>query len=132
MPYSKQFFSGGPNSIRAFHINSVGPGTFYQNPDELVFLQLGGDIKLEANTEYRFSIYRFLKGALFVDAGNVWLIKSNPANIGTPFSFFNFYEGNCGGCRSRTAGRCFIFCVAVRFGNAIAETLAARKRKVGD
>jgi outer membrane protein insertion porin family len=92
MPYSKQFFSGGPNSIRAFHINSVGPGTFYQNPDELVFLQLGGDIKLEANTEYRFSIYRFLKGALFVDAGNVWLIKSNPANIGTPFSFSTFMK----------------------------------------
>ncbi len=90
MPYAKQFFSGGPNSIRAFHINSVGPGTFYQNPDELVFLQLGGDIKLEANTEYRFSIYRFFKGALFVDAGNVWLIKSNPANVGTPFSFSTF------------------------------------------
>jgi hypothetical protein len=90
MPYSKQFFSGGPNSIRAFHINSVGPGTFYQNPDEIGFLQLGGDVKLEANTEYRFSIYRFFKGALFVDAGNVWLIKSNPANIGTPFSFSTF------------------------------------------
>ena len=41
-------------------------------------------------TEYRFSIYRFFKGALFVDAGNVWLIKSNPANIGTPFSFSTF------------------------------------------
>ena len=90
MPYSKQFFSGGPNSIRAFHINAVGPGTFYQKPSEIGFLQLGGDIKLEANTEYRFSIYRFFKGALFVDAGNVWLIKSNPANIGTPFSFSAF------------------------------------------
>lgn len=90
MPYAKQFFSGGPNSIRAFHINSVGPGTFYQNPDEIGFLQLGGDVKLEANTEYRFGIYRFLKGALFADAGNVWLIKSNPANIGTPFSFSTF------------------------------------------
>lgn len=92
MPYSKQFFSGGPNSIRAFHINSVGPGTFYQVPDEIGFLQLGGDIKLEANTEYRFPIYRFFKGALFVDAGNVWLIKSNPANIGTPFSFSTFMK----------------------------------------
>ena len=90
MPYAKQFFSGGPNSIRAFHINSVGPGTFFQNPDEIGFLRLGGDIKIEANTEYRFSIYRFFKGALFVDAGNVWLVKSNPANIGTPFSFSTF------------------------------------------
>jgi len=85
LPYTKQFFSGGPNSIRAFQINSVGPGTYYQNTDQAGFLQLGGDIKLETNAEYRFGIYRYFKGALFVDAGNVWLLKSNPSEIGTPF-----------------------------------------------
>lgn len=90
MPYSKQFFSGGPNSIRAFQINSVGPGTYFQNPDSLGLLQLGGDIKLEMNAEYRFGIYRFFKGALFVDAGNVWLQKSNPSDLGTPFRFSGF------------------------------------------
>jgi len=90
MPYSKQFFSGGPNSIRAFQINSVGPGTYHQRNDTIVFLQLGGDIKLEMNAEYRFGIYRFLKGALFVDAGNVWLQKSNLSNTGSPFLFSTF------------------------------------------
>jgi len=90
LPYSKQFFSGGPNSIRAFHINSLGPGTYYQNTDSIGFLQLGGDVKLEMNAEYRFGIMRYLKGALFVDAGNVWLIKANPENIGTPFMFSKF------------------------------------------
>jgi len=90
LPYSKQFFSGGPNSIRAFQINSVGPGTYLQDSAKIGFLQLGGDIKLETNAEYRFGIYRFIKGALFVDAGNVWLQKSNPANIGTPFAFSSF------------------------------------------
>lgn len=90
LPYSKQFFSGGPNSIRAFQINSVGPGTYLQDAATTGFLQLGGDIKLEANGEYRFGIYRFIKGALFVDAGNVWLQKSNPANIGSPFAFSSF------------------------------------------
>jgi hypothetical protein len=90
LPYNKQFFSGGPNSIRAFQINSVGPGTYLQNDSTTSFLQLGGDIKLEANAEYRFGIYRFVKGALFVDAGNVWLQKSNPANIGSPFAFNSF------------------------------------------
>lgn len=90
LPYNKQFFSGGPNSIRAFQINSVGPGTYLQNDSTTSFLQLGGDIKLEANAEYRFGIYRFVKGALFVDAGNVWLQKSNPANIGSPFGFNSF------------------------------------------
>jgi outer membrane protein assembly factor BamA len=51
---------------------------------------MGGDVKLEANAEYRFGIYSFFKGALFVDAGNVWLLKSNPANTGSPFMFSKF------------------------------------------
>ena len=92
LPYSKQFFSGGPNSIRAFQINSLGPGTYFQNTNQNGFLQLGGDLKLETNAEYRFGITRYLKGALFVDAGNVWLAKSNPENIGTPFRISKFLD----------------------------------------
>lgn len=92
LPYTKQFFSGGPNSIRAFHINSLGPGTYLQNADNNGFLQLGGDVKLESNVEYRFNISRFFKGALFADAGNIWLLKSNPANTVQPFSFSKFYD----------------------------------------
>ncbi|MFC1527199.1 BamA/TamA family outer membrane protein [Candidatus Neomarinimicrobiota bacterium] len=90
LPYPRQFFSGGPNSIRAFSINSVGPGTYNQKNDSIGFLQLGGDLKLELNSEYRFGIYRFLKGAVFADAGNVWLLKSNPSTLGDPFSFSRF------------------------------------------
>jgi outer membrane protein assembly factor BamA len=93
LPYIKQFFSGGPNSIRAFHINSVGPGTYQQSSDKKnAFLQLGGDIKLESNIEYRFDIFRFLKGAVFADAGNIWLMKSNPANTVPAFSVTKFYD----------------------------------------
>jgi outer membrane protein insertion porin family len=92
LPYSKQFFSGGPNSIRAFAINSLGPGTYHQDTGTEGFLQLGGDIKLEANTEYRFTIYKFLKGAFFLDAGNCWLIKSNDALSIKPFSFSTFMD----------------------------------------
>ncbi|HKK81278.1 MAG TPA: BamA/TamA family outer membrane protein, partial [Prolixibacteraceae bacterium] len=90
LPYSKQFFSGGPNSLRAFRINSVGPGDNFQDTDEQGFLQMGGDVKLELNAEYRFNIFSYLKGAVFMDAGNVWLLKSNPAFVGTPFSFTDF------------------------------------------
>jgi outer membrane protein insertion porin family len=92
LPYNKQFFSGGPNSIRAFQINALGPGTYHQTTTNSVFLQLGGDIKLEANAEYRFGIYKFIKGALFVDAGNVWLQKSNTSAIGTPFAVSSFMK----------------------------------------
>ncbi len=90
LPYVRQFFSGGPSSIRAFQINSVGPGTYNQNNDSIGFLKLGGDVKLEFNAEYRFNIYRFFKGALFTDAGNVWLLESNSSTMGSPFSFSGF------------------------------------------
>lgn len=90
LPYSKQFFSGGPNSLRAFHINSVGPGDYNQANDSISFLQLGGDIKLEANLEYRFNIISYFKGALFVDAGNTWELESNPAKVGSPFALSSF------------------------------------------
>lgn len=89
LPYSRQFFSGGPNSVRAFAINSLGPGD-YQQQTTGGFLQTGGDIKIEMNAEYRFDIYSFLKGALFVDAGNVWLQASNPVNLGNPFRLNSF------------------------------------------
>jgi len=90
LPYIKQFFSGGPNSIRAFSIHTLGPGTYNQSNDSIGFLRLGGDLKLELNAEYRFNIFRFLKGAVFADAGNVWLLKSNPSTMGSPFSLSSF------------------------------------------
>ncbi len=90
LPYSKQFFSGGTNSIRAFQLNSIGPGIYNQQIERTSFLQIGGDIKIEVNGEYRFNIYKYFKGALFVDAGNVWLQKSNPINIGSTFAFSSF------------------------------------------
>lgn len=92
LPYTKQFFSGGPSSIRAFQINSLGPGNYFQDTNRKGFLQMGGDVKLEMNAEYRFTFYKFLKGALFVDAGNVWLLKSNSTTAGTPFSFSGFAD----------------------------------------
>lgn len=92
LPYSKEFFSGGPNSIRAFPINSVGPGTYQQSTLNSGILPLGGDMKLESNAEYRFNIIRYFKGALFVDAGNVWLLESNPTIAVQSFSFSKFAD----------------------------------------
>lgn len=92
MPYIKQFFSGGAYSIRGFQAYSLGPGSFAP-PDSLkgiFFLQQGGEIKLEANAEYRFPIIGILKGALFVDAGNVWLNKSTAEIPNSAFSMKTF------------------------------------------
>lgn len=77
IPYIRQFYAGGPYSVRAFRIRSLGPGTFSEtdNPNISYFDQTG-NIRLEANIEYRFPIYSFFKGAVFADAGNVWNSKS--------------------------------------------------------
>lgn len=89
LPFVRGFFSGGANSLRAFPVNSVGPGT-YRLPDSLqssYFVQQGGDIKLEFSAEYRFPIISIIKGAFFIDAGNVWLNQKNEQLPGGQFSF---------------------------------------------
>lgn len=80
LPFVKQFFSGGPYSVRAFKIRSLGPGTFTSDGDGTTsFFDQSGNLKLEANLEYRFPIISYLKGAVFADAGNVWL--TNELNV---------------------------------------------------
>lgn len=74
LPFVKQFFAGGPYSVRAFQIRSLGPGTFTSVGDSTnSFFDQSGNLRLEANLEYRFPIWSYLKGAVFADAGNVWL-----------------------------------------------------------
>ena len=96
MPFSKQYFSGGPYSVRAFRIRSLGPGTY--DPDEsgdAGFFDQSGNIRFEANVEYRFPIISFLKGAAFVDAGNVW--NTNESLPGGKFSSNFINELGIGG-----------------------------------
>ena len=83
LPFIKQYFIGGNNSIRAFRSRSVGPGT-YRDPDadSLSFIpDQSGDIKLELNTEFRYKINKILEGAVFVDAGNIWLYNKDTSTI---------------------------------------------------
>jgi outer membrane protein assembly factor BamA len=94
LPYIKQFFSGGSNSIRAFRSRTLGPGS-YIRPDSAnfnFFFEQGGDVKMEANVEFRFNIISILKGALFVDAGNIWLLKENPSVPGGKFHTGKFIK----------------------------------------
>ncbi len=80
LPFIKQYFVGGSNSLRAFRSRSVGPGTY--RPSEVSLTNFlpdqSGDIKLELNTEYRAKLTGIVNGAVFVDAGNVWLYRDNP------------------------------------------------------
>jgi outer membrane protein insertion porin family len=80
LPYIKQFFSGGNNSVRAFRSRSLGPGSFLDTTSTATFYDQSGDIRLELNSEFRFPIAGILNGAVFVDVGNIWLYNKDTVN----------------------------------------------------
>lgn len=83
VPYAEQFYVGGANSVRAFTVRSIGPGSYKApegSPEDN--FDRTGTFKFEANVEYRFPIFGPVHGALFVDAGNVWLLKSDDMRPG--------------------------------------------------
>ena len=93
LPYRKQFYIGGASSVRAFRYRSVGPGTYFPDStaNNILFDQTG-DIKIESNLEYRFNIYKLVKGALFLDAGNVWLLNSDSTKPGGAFQWSDIFS----------------------------------------
>ncbi len=103
LPYDKYFFAGGASSVRAWQSRRLGPGSFTQLREvqlengETVMVrdfeaEQPGGVLIEASTEYRFNIFSFLNGALFVDAGNVWTLEQDAARPGASFQFDNFYK----------------------------------------
>ncbi|MBC7451496.1 MAG: BamA/TamA family outer membrane protein [Cytophagales bacterium] len=88
LPYEKYFFTGGTNTNRAWPYRRLGPGT-YTNPDpnQQYTNEEPGNIIIETNFEFRRKIYKFIEGAYFIDAGNVWSIK-DPTRPGSEFNAF--------------------------------------------
>ena len=81
LPFEKHFYSGGANSLRGWQARTVGPGIAPMD-NSFVIPNQTGDMKLEANAEYRFQMFWKLGGAVFIDAGNVWSLR----DTGTPQS----------------------------------------------
>ena len=92
VPFSEQFYVGGSNSLRAFPARSVGPGHYHDSESFFQFYDQAGTFKLEMNLEYRFPIIGFLKGALFVDAGNVWLLSEDTYRPGAKITTRSFFK----------------------------------------
>ena len=92
VPFDRLFYAGGSNSMRGWAPRALGPGsapiTDTQFPTQL------GDMKLEANLEFRFPIWSILQGATFFDVGNIWFLKSNPEQYSNDAVFFfrDFYK----------------------------------------
>ena len=92
-PYSEQFYIGGANSLRAFTIRSIGPGAYTPDPNnEYSYMDQAGDLKFEANVEYRFRLFGSLHGAAFADAGNVWLLRDDPTRPNATLDFSRFWK----------------------------------------
>ena len=91
-PYSEQFYVGGANSIRAFNVRSIGPGRYYTNQSRLSYMDQTGDIKFQANVEYRPRLFGNLYGALFVDAGNVWALRNDGYREGSKLQMKNLLK----------------------------------------
>ncbi len=99
VPFVKQFFVGGPNSIRAWAARGLGPGGYLDTlsnnlTNRLLFYQTG-DLKLELSAEMRFHLFSRLKGALFLDAGNVWTLRNDPARCGSQLLLRPHSSVNC-------------------------------------
>lgn len=89
VPFEERFFSGGANSVRGWSVRALGPGIF---PGDGNFLNQSGDIKLDASVEYRTRLFWKFRGALFVDAGNIWTLRSYDDQPGGKFYFDRFYK----------------------------------------
>ena len=90
MPFEKGFYGGGANGMRAWAYRDLGPGVFTNDygPE----YDKMGDVKLEGNLEFRFPFYSYLKGAAFVDVGNVWLLHESETFPGGHFAWDTFYK----------------------------------------
>lgn len=91
LPYVEQFFSGGAYSIRAFTARYLGPGSFHA-VDQSGYIDQSGDMKLESNLEFRFDMSKLLKGALFIETGNIWLMNEDVNRPGAKFDINTFYD----------------------------------------
>ena len=87
VPFEKQFYAGGANSMRGWQARALGPGRVEPWTEYFLIPSQMGDFKMEANVEYRFLIVWKLEGALFLDAGNVWDLRRSDFSEGSNFSF---------------------------------------------
>ncbi len=86
LPFEKHFYAGGANSLRGWQARTVGPGLSPRDTSFVIPNQTG-DMKLEANIEYRFNMFWKLAGAVFADAGNVWTLQHKSAEVDTESIF---------------------------------------------
>lgn len=92
LPFEKSYFGGGANGIRAWQARTLGPGSL---PDSLIssqYVNQIGEIKIEGNVEYRFDITKLFEGAIFVDAGNIWITREDEQRPNAEIKLDRFWQ----------------------------------------
>ncbi|MFC2384063.1 MAG: BamA/TamA family outer membrane protein, partial [Hoylesella saccharolytica] len=92
LPFEKRYFAGGANSVRGWRVRELGPGSFKGTDGRIDFINQTGDMKLDLNLEYRTFLGWKLHGAAFIDAGNIWTLRSYAEQPGGQFKFDKFYQ----------------------------------------
>ena len=92
LPFEKRYFSGGASSVRGWGVRELGPGKFKGTDGRIDFINQTGDMKLDLNMEFRTYLFWKFNGAFFIDAGNIWTIRSYDDQPGGQFKFNEFYK----------------------------------------
>lgn len=92
LPFEKRYFSGGANSVRGWNVRELGPGKFKGTDGRIDFINQTGDMKLDFNLEYHTALFWKFNGAFFIDAGNIWTLRSYADQPGGQFKFDEFYK----------------------------------------
>ena len=92
LPFEKRFYAGGANGVRGWSVRTLGPGTYNSHNSVSYFINQCGDIRLDLSLEYRAKLFWVLEGAGFIDAGNIWTIRSYENQPGGLFRFSTFWK----------------------------------------
>ena len=92
LPFEKRYFSGGANSVRGWGVRELGPGKFKGTDGRIDFINQTGDMKLDLSAEYRTFLFWKFDGAAFIDAGNIWTLRSYAEQPGGQFKINEFYK----------------------------------------
>ncbi len=92
IPFEKRFYAGGANSVRGWGVRTLGPGSYNSENSQTRFIYQCGDIRLDANVEFRAKLFWVIEMAAFIDAGNIWTIRDYEDQPGGKFEFGKFYK----------------------------------------
>ncbi len=89
LPFERSFYLGGTNSMRAWNLRELGPGSYHGT---LSHFESSGDLKWECNLELRTPVYKHFFTAVFLDMGNIWNIRKNAEIPNGEFDWNRFYK----------------------------------------